>query len=485
APAPTPQAPTHLAEDMTPISAALADPHNIEAEQSVLAAMILDADVVEEAISKVRADDFYRSAHRRIFNAIFDLALRSIPVDPISVAARLESQSELDMAGGRNYLVQLANNATAVYNWEHHVEIVRRYSLLRALIAAAHNIAALASSPIDESEEIIERAEKFIFDVTQERITTDFEPLQELLMVVPHRLQEQAEDQRRLLGVPSGFAELDKRLAGFRGGDLITLAARPGIGKSTLALNIALNAAREDVTVLFFSLEMPSEQLTTRIISSEAMVDHHRLRTADLSLENWNFVSAACQRLYACKVFIDANPSLNLMQLRAKARRQLRGVEKDKGLIVIDYLQLMQPSRTGYERQRYIEVAELTRGLKILAKELSVPIIALSQLSRSVEMRNDKRPMLSDLRESGSIEQDSDVVLFLERTMPWEENDDDSAPAGAGAAKPKKEERLPRDRARIIVGKNRNGATGSVVVAFDEPYIRFRDLIEERSTPIY
>ncbi|MDR0309014.1 MAG: replicative DNA helicase [Coriobacteriales bacterium] len=460
------------------LSNPIPDPHNLEAEQAVLAAMILDSDIVEEALGRIRVNDFYRGAHSRIFNAIYDLSMRHIPVDPISVADRLESLGDLDMAGGRSYLVQLANNATAVYNWEHHAGIVRRYSLLRELMKAARNIEALAESPLDDSEEIIEQAEKLIFDVTQERVESDFQQINELLITTGRMIEEQSKNQHRFQGILSGFEELDELLTGFRGGDLIILAARPSVGKSTLALNIAMNATKEGVTVLFYSLEMPSDQLTMRIISSEAQVDHGRLRTANLEDYDWTNINAASSSLYECKMFIEDNPSLNLMQLRAKSRRQLRGMERDKGLIVIDYLQLMQPTRSGHERQRYIEVAEMTRGLKILAKELNVPIIALSQLSRNVEMRTDKRPQLSDLRESGSIEQDADVVLFVDRALRWEKDDNDEDFSGGDADKHSK--RLPPDRARLIVGKNRNGTTGIVEVAFDESYSRFREIAKER-----
>jgi len=453
-------------------------PYNPEAEQAVLAAMILDKDVLVDALARLRVEDFARVAHRNIFESIKELSDKHSPVDQITLADRLEARDQLQAVGGISYLVALANNSIAIYNWEHHLEIVRRYSLMRALIGAAHEIESLAFSPLDDTEEIVEKAEGHLLKVTEKRVESDFVRINELSRLAMEAIDEQAHSQTRILGVPSGFVDLDKELAGFRAGDLIILAARPGVGKSTLAMNFAVNSAKKGVTVAFFSLEMPSEQITQRIISAEASVNHWRMRTGDLSTDDWTKIIGACGELNDCELYIDDNPSLNLMQLRAKARRQMRDVEKDKGFIVIDYLQLMQTSRGRYEGQRAIEIGELTRGLKILAKELGVPIMVLSQLNRSIEGRDDKTPQLSDLKESGSIEQDADVVLFIDRPMSSKELESETAASAQGT---------PVNNATLYIGKNRNGATGRVKLIFDGPFVRFRNMVvvDEPAPAIY
>ncbi|MCL2136367.1 MAG: replicative DNA helicase [Coriobacteriia bacterium] len=440
-------------------------PNNREAEQAVLAAMILDSDIVEEALSQISARDFYRSAHRSIFSAISDLAEKRTPIDQISLADRLEARGELESAGGLNYIVTLANNSMAIYNWENHIEIVRRNSLMRDLMDASEQIKSLAGSSLDDTEEIVSEAERLLLSATEERIQTGFKRIDQLLIETSTLLDEQGRDQKHLVGVPSGFIDLDNALAGFRGGDLIILAARPSIGKSALAMNMAVNAAKDGYTIAFFSLEMPSEQITQRILAAEAGVNSHYMRTANLSVDQWSEINKAAGRLYACELYIDDNPSLNLIQLRAKARRQLRNVEPGKAMLIVDYLQLMQPSKTSQDRQRYVEVGDLTRGLKILAKELSVPIMVLSQLSRAVESRTDRTPQLSDLRESGSIEQDADVVLFIDRSMGRREAEQPNRP--------------PLGTARLIIGKNRNGPTGDdIILTFDYATTRFMNHID-------
>ncbi|MCL2632615.1 MAG: replicative DNA helicase, partial [Coriobacteriia bacterium] len=398
--------------------------------------------------------------HRAIFSALAELAERRTPIDQISLADRLEARGELEQVGGLSYLVTLANNSMAIYNWENHIEIVRRNSLMRDLMDASDQIKNLAGSSLDDTEEIVSEAERLLMTATEERIETGFKKIDQLLIEASDLLEEQGRDQKHLVGIPSGFVDLDQLLAGFRSGDLIILAARPSVGKSALAMNMAVNAAKEGNTVAFFSLEMPSEQLTQRILAAEAGVNSHYMRTANLNSDQWDQITKAAGELYSIELYIDDNPSLNLIQLRAKARRQLRNVPKGKGFIIVDYLQLMQPSRTGQDRQRYVEVGELTRGLKILAKELEVPIMVLSQLSRSVESRSDKTPQLSDLRESGSIEQDADVVLFIDRSMGRKEAEQAGRP--------------PLGTAKLIVGKNRNGPTiDDITLTFDYATTRF------------
>ncbi|MCL2340054.1 MAG: AAA family ATPase, partial [Actinomycetia bacterium] len=316
----------------TIVSPSVSQPNNREAEQAVLAAMILDRDIVEEALARLVATDFYWGAHRYIFAAIGDLSERHIPVDQISLADRLEARGELEQIGGLNYLVQLAGNSMAIYNWEHHIEIVRRNALMRDLLAASEQIKGLSQSSLDDTEEIVGEAERLLLNVTQERVSSDFVKIDDLLLRVHAQLWEQSKDQKHLVGVPSGFVDLDRRLAGFRGGDLVVLAARPAVGKSALALNIAVNAAKAGITVVFFSLEMPAEQLTQRIICSEAGIDSWRMRTSNLQQQDWEAIPPAADSLYSCELYIEDNPTLNLMQLRAKSRRQMRNVQPGQGL---------------------------------------------------------------------------------------------------------------------------------------------------------
>jgi replicative DNA helicase len=439
-------------------------PQNVEAEQSVLAAVILDQDIVDEVISRLKAKEFYRYAHQKIFSAMVELSERHIPIDQLSLAERLEARNELGEVGGKNYIIELANNDYALFNWEHHVEIVKREALLREIIDAAHNILTLGFSDTDDAQKTVEDAEKVLFEVTNKWVSSTFRPIDVLLGDTVATLGLMSESESHLLGVPSGFIELDRLLAGLRGGDLVVLAARPGVGKTSLALNIAINAARAGVTIAFFSLEMPAIQLTQRVLSSEASVDSSRMRTGNLSDADWKDIISTCSVLSEYSFYIDDTPGLTLVELRAKARRQLHNVEK--GFIVVDYLQLMQDKGRN-PQDRWVAVGEISRGLKILAKELNVPILALSQLSRAVEARKDKRPQLSDLRESGNIEQDADVVMFIDRSLSEEEANNFERP-NLGLAK-------------LIIGKNRNGATMDIDLVFDAPYTRFRNHYHEHA----
>jgi replicative DNA helicase len=434
-------------------------PQNIDAERAVLAAMILDKDIVDEALSRITAEAFYRPAHQKIFSAMTELSQRRIPIDQLSLAERLEARGELKETGDKSYIIELANNDYALYNWEHHIEIVKREALLRDLIKVARDIQQLGFSETDDASEAVEQAEKLLFAVTNKRIDSTFRSIKDLLLDSVEMLEAMVENGSHFLGVPTGFKELDRLLAGMRGGDLIILAARPSVGKTALALNIAINAAAAGATIAFFSLEMPAVQLTQRVLSSVASVDSSNMRTGRLSDSNWADIVAAGDKLNKYQFFIDDTPGLSLTELRAKARRQLHGVEN--ALIVVDYLQLMQDKGRA-QQDRWVAVGEISRGLKILAKELKVPILALSQLSRAVESRKDKRPQLSDLRESGNIEQDADVVMFIDRSLSEEE---------AGSY-----DRPDPGTARLIVGKNRNGAIKDIDLAFDAPHTRFRDI---------
>jgi replicative DNA helicase len=440
-------------------------PHNLDAERAVLAAMILDKDVLDDVLASIRSEEFLRPSHQKIFAAIAEMSRQNTPVDQLTLADKLEALGILEQVGGKAYILELADNSYALANWATHVQIVKNDALLRALIDAAAHIDALGYSNTDDADVAVEEAEKLLFAVTNKRVSTNFQSLGSLLGVLNKTLEEMGRQRSHLQGVPTGLIDLDNLLAGMRAGDLIILAARPGVGKTSLALNIATNAARQGTAVAFFSLEMPSQQLVARILAAYARVDNSRMRTGYLTDSDWHELIAAMEDLHRMAFFIDDSPDLSIMELRAKARRQLRNVEPGKGLIVVDYLQLMSPSRRN-DRDRHLEVAEISRGLKILAKELEVPVLALSQLNRSVEARGNKRPQLSDLRESGSIEQDADVVMFIDRTLSEQEETSPSRPK--------------LDEAKLIIGKNRNGPQRDIDLVYSSQYTSFRDKALER-----
>lgn len=450
------------ADQSTTWSADRVPPHDLDAEKSFLGAMMLNTDATATGLGKVKTDDLYRPAHQRIFDAIAALFARGEACDVVTVAARLESTGELEQVGGKTYLLDVVNTVPLAGNVGQYADIVKRMSLLRRLILASTHIAALGYEAPDDVDGVIEQAEKEIFDVTNERVETTFRPIDELLTDGWKRLEELYDRQEHLTGVPTGWQDLDKVLAGLHRGDLVILAARPSVGKTAFALNLAVNAAKEGVAVGVFSLEMSADQLVMRILSSESRVDGQKLRTGRLSDTDWKPLMDAMGRLDGCDLHVDDTPALSIMELRAKARRMFRG--KTEGLIIVDYLQLMQPQARRSEN-RQVEIAEISRGLKILAKELQIPVLALSQLSRAVEQRSDKRPMLSDLRESGAIEQDADVVMFIHRdTYNREDGSEDS---NGGSNVP------PKGMAEIIVAKHRNGPTDTVQLVYHEPYMRF------------
>ena len=389
-------------------------PQNIEAEQSVLAACMLNQDAVEELVLKLKPENFYRPAHRIIFEAVCELNLRRIPVDQISLADTLNAAGQLDAVGGKAYLIELADNTFALTNWQNHAAIVKRTAILRELIYASASINALAYDAPDNLDEVVEEAEKTLFNVTEKRVSSTFRRMDTLLNDAFEEITQLAEQKNHMAGVPTGFKDVDDLFHGFRGGDLIILAARPGVGKTSFALNLAVNAAKRGTAVTFFSLEMSAGQLVQRILCAEARVSLSKIRAGYISEGDWGAIADAMNSLSQLELYIDDSPGLSILEARAKARRELRKAS-GKGLIVVDYLQLMQPPQTRRDGNRAVEVGEISRGLKVLAKEMDMPVLALSQLSRAVEMRGKKRPMLSDLRESGSIEQDADIVMFIYR----------------------------------------------------------------------
>ncbi|MDO8963600.1 MAG: replicative DNA helicase [Coriobacteriia bacterium] len=438
-------------------------PHNLDAEKSLLGAMLLSTDATATGLEKIRDEDFYRPAHQRIHLAIGHLFSRGEACDVVTIAARLEATGELEQVGGKAYLLDIVNTVPLAGNVVQYADIVKRMSMLRRLITAATHIAAIGYEAPDDIDEVIENAEREIFAVTNERVETTFRPIDDLLAEGWKKLEELYERQEHLTGVTTGWPDLDKVLAGLHRGDLIIVAARPAVGKTAFALNLAVNAAQEGARVGVFSLEMAAEQLVMRILASESRIDGQKMRTGRLSDADWPPLMAALGRLDSCDLHVDDTPALSIMELRAKARRMFRG-GKD-GLIIVDYLQLMQPGQRRSEN-RQVEIAEISRGLKILAKELSVPVIALSQLSRAVEQRSDKRPMLSDLRESGAIEQDADVVMFIHRDTY--KRDDPAAEEDRDKGRVP-----PRGLAEIIIAKHRNGPTDTVSLIYHEPFMRF------------
>ena len=442
-------------------------PHNIEAEQSVLAACLLNADVVEEMVVKLKPENFYRQSHKVIFETIVDMTTRRIPVDPIALADSLKARGQLDAVGGRSYLAELADNTFSLTSWQRHADIVKRTAILRELVYAAAEINALAYDAPDDLNEVVEEAEKTLFNVTEKRVSSSFTKMDQLVGDAYEELLKLMDQKNSLAGVPTGFIDVDNLFHGLRGGDLVILAARPGVGKTSFALNLAVNAAKAGTSVAFFSLEMSAGQLTQRILCSEARVNLSNLRAGNIQEGDLNAIVEASGVLSKLDLYIDDSPGLSILEARAKARRELRHVtDASKGLIIVDYLQLMQPGRARRDGNRAVEVGEISRGLKVLAKEMNMPVIALSQLSRAIEMRGkNKRPMLSDLRESGSIEQDADIVMFIDRSM------DEMEAATEG--------RPDLGMAELIVAKHRNGPTRDIPLAYIPNYTSFRDFIDD------
>ena len=440
-------------------------PHNIEAEQTVLAACLLSSNVFEEVSLILKPENFYRPAHQIIFTAMRAMNAASIPIDIISVADRLRAEGNLEAVGGQVYLSELADNTFAFTSWQHHADIVARDSMRRELLYASAGITSLAYDSPADPKELVSQAEAKLFSVTEQTTSSTFRPIQELIVEANDEIAEMDKRGDAIQGVPTGFVDVDKLFQGLRGGDLIILAARPAVGKTSFAMNLAANAAKLGSTVALFSLEMSAVQLTQRLICSEANLDLSSLRSAGRKSDVfWSQVVEASGRLSNTQLYIDDSPSLNVVELRTKARRMMRNIEKGKGLIIVDYLQLMQPV-IPHPNNRAVEVAEISRGLKVLAKELNIPILALSQLSRGVEQRTGKRPMLSDLRESGSIEQDADIVMFLDRSTSPEEAE--------------KTDRPDEGMAELIVAKHRNGPTRTIKLAFVAQSTKFIDLFDD------
>lgn len=426
-------------------------PQNIEAEESVLGSMLIDKDAVLTALEMLSPEDFYKETHRIIFRRMQELADIPQAIDLITLSEKLRAEGELEKIGGMAELMRLANFVPTAANIEYYCKIVAEKAILRRLIAAATEIAATAYAAQGDVDDILDRAEEQIFQVTRKRAIRGYVPLKDILVEIMEKLDRLATHRGEPVGLPSGLGDLDRLTTGFQPSDLIILAARPSVGKTSLGLNIARNVAiRAGVPVVVFSLEMSAEQVAQRLLCSEAAIPSNKLRTGYLSDDEWRSLSAALGRLGEAKIFIDDTPGMSVMELRSKCRRLK--AEHGLGLIVVDYLQLLRPAHRQENRQQ--EISEISRSLKGLARELNVPLIAMSQLSRAVEQRQKQVPQLSDLRESGAIEQDADVVMFL-------------------YADPELEQQNIID---LIVAKQRNGPTGTIRLYFSREICRFDNL---------
>jgi replicative DNA helicase len=430
-------------------------PHNLEAEESLLGAMLLSRDAIASAVEACSADDFYKPAHGHIFEAITSLYGHGEPADPVTVADELRRADLLDAIGGVGVLSSLQASTPATSNAGRYARIVEEHALLRRLIGVAGEIAEMGYSVPEDIAQVVDEAESLVFKVAQRRVADTLKPIKELLEESLDRLEALFDRGEAITGVPTGYVDLDEQLAGLQPSNLLIVGARPGMGKTSFALGMVANAAMEAQTpVLLFSLEMSHSEISQRLLCAEARVDATRMRNGRLHESDWPKITHAIGRLAEAPIFIDDNPNVTVMDIRAKARRMKS--REGLGLVVVDYLQLMSGRARAENRQ--VEVSEISRSLKILARELEVPVVALSQLSRNLEMRSDKRPVLADLRESGSLEQDADVVMFIYRDELYDPESSD------------------RGTAEIIVAKHRNGPTGKTQLAFLDHYTRFANM---------
>lgn len=429
-------------------------PSHVEAEKALLGALLLNDEHIPKAVELLSAKDFYMPAHSMIFSAMIELAGRLERCDIVTLQNELEKKGQLEMVGGILYLLSLQEDIPAIGLVQQHAQIIKEKSVLRELIGSATQIiTGCYNQDNDDINSMIDQAEKTIFQIATKRTEQNFVQLNIWLKKTFQHLSDIKSNHGGLTGVSSGFAHLDKMTSGFQPGDLIILAARPSMGKTALALNVAAHAAQQGVVVGVFSLEMGAEQLTLRLLSTESQIAHHNIRNATITSDEWLELIHVAGKLAERKLFIDDTAGLDIMTLRAKARQLKR--QENVGFLVVDYLQLLHSGKR--HENRHQEVSEISRALKILAKELQVPILALSQLSRAVDSRMDKRPMLSDLRESGAIEQDADVIMFLYRDVVY--NQDTDNPSGA----------------ELIIGKQRNGPTGTVNLNFLRELTKFED----------
>jgi replicative DNA helicase len=438
-------------------------PYNLEAEQSVLGSMLLSKDAITVAAEQLQAQDFYKESHKKIFEVIVRLYEDREPVDLITVTEALRTAKILEQIGGATYLTALTEIVPTAANISYYCKIVEEKALIRRLINTTSEILSMAYDQQNEVEDLLDEAERRIFEIAQKRRVENFHHIKEILFDTFERIEQLYNSEGGITGVPTGFPDIDEKTSGLQPSDLILIAARPSMGKTAFALNIAQNAAiRYKVPVGIFSLEMSKEQLVQRMLCAESNVDSHKLRTGKLDEEDWPRLARAMGPLSEAPIYIDDTPGISSLELRTKARRLK--AEKGLGLVIIDYLQLMSGRTASENRQQ--EISEISRSLKALARELSVPVVALSQLSRAPEMRADHRPILSDLRESGSQEQDSDVVAFLYRDDYYNPDTD------------------KKNIAEIIIAKQRNGPTGTIELVWLPKFTKFASLERFRQSQV-
>ncbi|MGE5304397.1 MAG: replicative DNA helicase [Alphaproteobacteria bacterium] len=433
-------------------------PQNLEAESSVLGGILLENDAINQVLELLRSEDFYRESHRKVFRAMIELSDRAEPVDLITLSEFLKSRNELEAVGGTAYLASLADFVPTAANISYYARIVREKSILRSLISTATDIATRGYEEQGNVDEFLDAAEKVIFDISEKKIKASFVAVGDMIKDTLKTVEKLYERKEMVTGVPTGYEDLDRLTAGLQPADLIIVAGRPGMGKTAFALNIATNAAFTGVGAAVFSLEMAREQLVLRMLCSEARVNSSKVRSGYLGERDFPQLAKAAGRLHEAPIYIDDTPAISVLELRAKARRLVRDRTKKIGLIVVDYLQLMRGMGAASNREQ--EISEISRSLKALAKELNVPVIALSQLNRRVEDRSDRRPMMSDLRESGAIEQDADVIMFIYRDEVYNKDED------------------KRGTAEVIVAKQRNGPIDTVKLTFLNEYTRFENYTE-------
>ncbi|BBB90622.1 MAG TPA: replicative DNA helicase [Methylomusa anaerophila] len=433
-------------------------PQNVEAEQAVLGAMMIEREAISKVAEFLRPEDYYREAHRLIYNAVLELYNKNDAVDMVTVVEILRRDEKLEAAGGIAYITALANSVPTAANVMYHARIVEEKALLRKLISTATNVAGMGYEANEEVSVIMDKAEKMILEVSSRRSGQEFASIKNIIFDVFDKVSELYSAKGGITGLSTGFKDLDKLTSGLQPSDLILIAARPSMGKTAFVLNIAQHVAvRDKKPVAFFSLEMSKEQLVQRMLCAEAPIDAQRLRIGELEHEDWNKLVRAADRLAAAPIFIDDTADVSVMEMRSKARRLK--IDHDLSLIIIDYLQLMQGGvNGGRSENRQQEISEISRSLKALARELKVPVVALSQLSRSVESRQSKKPMLSDLRESGSLEQDADIVAFLYREDYYDPETD------------------KKNITEVIIAKHRNGPVDSLQLFFHKQFTKFSDL---------
>jgi len=432
-------------------------PQNIEAEQSVLGGILIENEAINKVMEILSAEDFYRDAHRKIFYALTNLSERDEPADLITLTNELRKINQLDSVGGASYITSLIDSVPTAANIQYYAKIIKEKALLRKLIETSTEIITQSYQDRGEVEEFLDEAERAFFQISEDRVRPSFYPIRYIVKESFKTIEKLFEKKELVTGVPSGFRDLDQKTAGFQRSDLIIVAGRPSMGKTAFCLNLAEYAAIEKrIPVAIFSLEMSKEQLVIRMLCSEAHVEGNRLRTGFLNESDWPRLTLAAGNLSDAPIFIDDSAALSVLELRAKARRL--NAEHGLGLIVVDYLQLMKGRARTESRQQ--EISEISRSLKALAKEINIPVIAVSQLSRRTEERQGMRPQLSDLRESGAIEQDADLILFIYRDEVYNRAEDNPN----------------RGKAEVIIGKQRNGPIGKIELAFLDKYTTFKEL---------